>query len=222
MTVKEYIILVVLYFLFGYLFLPDQICATAGYILGAFAFPIALRLIVNGIAKLVGRDPVFEQKERNERRSAEPETEETPEEAEQPVALPPAPPVRVRSLNEVLDDVDHMDGIEFESWCADLLERLGYENVETTVATGDQGVDIIAERKGMKYAIQCKRYNTLLGNSPIQEVYAGMRYYDCRVAVVMTNSRFTKAAWELAEATGVKLWDRYMLKKFLRRLEKMA
>lgn len=129
-----------------------------------------------------------------------------------------SPVVRARAADDILDDVDHMDGIEFESWCAHLLERLGYENVETTVATGDQGVDIIAERKGMKYAIQCKRYNTLLGNSPIQEVYAGMRFYDCRVAVVMTNSRFTKAAWELAEATGVKLWDRYMLKKFLRRL----
>lgn len=152
-----------------------------------------------------------EAKRAAEAKQPEQEKEQVPKVVEQPV-------VRRRSADDILDDVDHMDGIEFESWCAHLLEKLGYENVETTVATGDQGVDIIAERKGMKYAIQCKRYNTLLGNSPIQEVYAGMRFYDCRVAVVMTNSRFTRAAYDLAEATGVKLWDRYMLKKFLRRL----
>lgn len=152
-----------------------------------------------------------EAKRATEAKQPEQEKEQVPKVIEQPV-------VRRRSADDILDDVDHMDGIEFESWCAHLLEKLGYENVETTVATGDQGVDIIAERKGMKYAIQCKRYNTLLGNSPIQEVYAGMRFYDCRVAVVMTNSRFTRAAYDLAEATGVKLWDRYMLKKFLRRL----
>lgn len=133
-------------------------------------------------------------------------------------AVPHTPKMRARSADDILDDVDKLDGIEFEKWCAHLLEKLGYENVTTTASTGDQGVDVIAEYKGMKYAVQCKRYSTLLGNSPIQEVYAGMRYYDCRVAVVMTNSRFTKAARELADKTGVKLWDRYKLKRFLRRL----
>lgn len=180
----------------------------------AICCAVALLLLVGLIAHLLETPEQRAERERKLQEAARAQKEE-PAEAVRSVV---SPVVRARAADDILDDVDHMDGIEFESWCAHLLERLGYENVETTVATGDQGVDIIAERKGMKYAIQCKRYNTLLGNSPIQEVYAGMRFYDCRVAVVMTNSRFTKAAWELAEATGVKLWDRYMLKKFLRRL----
>lgn len=57
--VADYIKIVVLYFLFGYLFLPDEICATSVYILGAFVFPFAvfpdiLRSIVKTIAKKVG------------------------------------------------------------------------------------------------------------------------------------------------------------------------
>lgn len=57
--VADYIKIVVLYFLFGYLFLPDEICATGVYILGAFVFPFAvfpniLRSIVKAIAQKVG------------------------------------------------------------------------------------------------------------------------------------------------------------------------
>ena len=125
-----------------------------------------------------------------------------------------------KSIDEIMAEVDQMDGLEFERWCADLLRTLHYENVENTVASGDQGVDIIAKKNGKRYAIQCKRYNSWLGNTPVQEVYAGKKYYDCDVAVVMTNSRFTASARELAEATHVRLWDMYTIKKMLRYSEK--
>lgn len=57
--VADYIKIVVLYFLFGYLFIPDEICATGVYILGAFAFPFVvdhniLRSIVKTIAQKMG------------------------------------------------------------------------------------------------------------------------------------------------------------------------
>ena len=57
--VADYIKIVVLYFLFGYLFLPDEICATGVYILGAFVFPFVvfpniLRSIVKAITQKAG------------------------------------------------------------------------------------------------------------------------------------------------------------------------
>lgn len=43
-----------------------------------------------------------------------------------------------------LDDVDKINGTEFEYWCADLLRKLGYKQVTVTQESGDQRVDITA------------------------------------------------------------------------------
>ena len=104
--------------------------------------------------------------------------------------------------------VDLMEGHEFERWCAALLIQLGFSSVEVTPGSGDQGVDILAQKDSIKYAIQCKCYSRDLGNKPVQEVHAGKAMYGCHVGAVMTNQRFAAGGRQLAEATGVLLWDR--------------
>ena len=101
-----------------------------------------------------------------------------------------------------------MNGLEFENLCAECLRKSGYRNVQVTKASGDYGVDILASKGGHRYAIQCKYYKNPVGNSAIQEVVAGMHYYNCDKAMVMTNSTFTKNAKELANANNVKLWEK--------------
>ena len=107
--------------------------------------------------------------------------------------------------------MDRMNGYDFEKYCASLLLKNGFTNIVVTPRSGDQGVDIIAEKSFVKYAIQCKNYSSPLGNACVQEVHAGKIYYNCHVGVVMTNSIFTIGAKDLAKATGVLLWDRDML-----------
>lgn len=116
----------------------------------------------------------------------------------------------------IATDIDNMEGHQFEYFCADVLRRNGYENVYVTKGSGDQGVDIRAERDGIKYAIQCKRYNNLVGNSAVQEVCTGKEFYGCHVGIVMSNNYFTKSAHELADKTGVVLWDRNKLLELMR------
>lgn len=118
-----------------------------------------------------------------------------------------------------LSEVNTMSGEEFESWCGRLLEKSGFLNVRFTPATGDQGVDILTQKNGIKYAVQCKCYSTVLGNTPIQEVSAGKTFYNCHVGVVMTNNYFTKGAKSLAEATGILLWDRDYIENMIQNLE---
>ena len=112
-------------------------------------------------------------------------------------------------------NVDRMEGHEFEYFCAELLERCGFEDVTVTRGSGDQGVDILAFKEDIKYAIQCKNYSSPLGNKPVQEVFAGKTFYKCHVGVVMTNSTFTKGAYELADSVGVILWDKHRLDKMM-------
>lgn len=109
------------------------------------------------------------------------------------------------------ENFDMMEGHDFEYFCAQLLRNNGYQNVEVTQGSGDQGIDIIAYRDGIKYGIQCKCYSSDIGNKAVQEVYAGKTYYACHIGVVLTNRYFTKSAVELAEKNGILLWDRNKL-----------
>lgn len=110
--------------------------------------------------------------------------------------------------NTTMPDFDCMEGHNFEHFCADLLQGNGYTNVDVTKGSGDQGIDVIACKEGIKYGIQCKCYSSDVGNKAVQEAYAGKAFYNCHVAVVLTNRHFTSSAKDLAEKSGVLLWDR--------------
>ena len=104
--------------------------------------------------------------------------------------------------------MDEMEGHDFEYYCADLLKANGFLEVEVTKGSGDFGADILAEKDGITYAVQCKCYDKPIGVKAVQEVYAGRDYYDRMVGVVMTNQYFTQPAVELARKLNIMLWDR--------------
>lgn len=104
--------------------------------------------------------------------------------------------------------IDEMDGRDFEHFCAELLEKRGFVEVEVTKGSGDYGVDILAEKDGVTYAIQCKRYTGPIGVKAVQEAYAGRDYYDRMVGAVLTNQYFTSPAVEAAKRLKILLWDR--------------
>jgi len=109
-----------------------------------------------------------------------------------------------------------LDGPEFEAYVALVLRDNGFKRVEITKGSGDQGVDILAERNGKRYAVQCKNYAGAVGNFAVQEAYAGAEFYGCDVPVVVCPGTFTRGAKELAESTGVVLWDAQRLSHMMR------
>ena len=112
-------------------------------------------------------------------------------------------------------ELDDLDGLAFEELACEILLANGFDSVENTKASGDFGVDILASKEGMTYAVQCKCYHDKVGLEAVQEVYAGRDYYECHVAVVLTNQTFTPAAIKLADKIGVVLWDRNTLRDLL-------
>ena len=109
-----------------------------------------------------------------------------------------------------------LDGPEFEAYVALVLKDNGFKHVALTKGSGDQGVDILAERNSRTYAIQCKNYAGAVGNFAVQEAYAGAQFYGCEVAVVICPGEFTRGAKELAGSTGVLLWDGKKLSHMMR------
>jgi len=116
---------------------------------------------------------------------------------------------------ESATDYDTMDGHEFEQYCAKLLKENGFSNVEVTSGSGDHGVDVLAERDGITYAVQCKRQSSNVGNKAVQEIFSGKDFYKRHIGVVFTNQYFTAAAKEAAERTGIVLWDRDKLNSMI-------
>lgn len=118
--------------------------------------------------------------------------------------------------NEWMQRIDSMsNGHDFERFFADLLRLANYDHVEVTKGSGDKGADVLAAKDGIKYAIQCKRYNQRVDTSAVQEATSGKMFYECHVAIVATNRGFTNSAIELATKTGVILWDRKALRRMV-------
>ena len=109
-----------------------------------------------------------------------------------------------------IEEIDLMSGEEFEFFITQLFTAMGYKTTHTKLS-GDQGVDVIAEKDNIKIVIQTKCYHNVVGNKAIQEAVAGMKYYDADKAMVITNSIFTRSAIELAQKNNVQLWDRKIL-----------
>lgn len=109
------------------------------------------------------------------------------------------------------DDYTHFpaSGEEFERYVGTVFDDLGYK-VYLTPRRNDYGVDLLLEepKTEMRIAVQTKFYNkSSLGNTPIQEVLAGLPLYKAQVGWVVTNGRFTDNAKNLAKANGVRLID---------------
>lgn len=116
----------------------------------------------------------------------------------------------IRSIhrNRRMRVMDEMEGHDFEYFCADLLERQGFAEVEVTRGSGDFGVDILAEKDGVTYAVQCKRHTAPVGVEAVLCTYGGLAYYERMVGVIMTNQYFTAPAVEAAKKLRILLWDR--------------
>lgn len=97
-----------------------------------------------------------------------------------------------------------MSPFEYETFCAQQLSIAGWET-NVTKRSGDQGCDIIAEKEGRRIVIQCKLYNQPVGNKAVQEVFAAQEFHRANAAYVVSNSTFTKSAYQLASSLGVEL-----------------
>lgn len=90
-------------------------------------------------------------------------------------------------------------GVDFERACCKALEEDGFE-VKTTPSTGDYGADLIAQKDGLGFAIQCKDTLKTVGVKAVQEAVAARSHYKSDFAVVCAVAGFTEPAIQLASS----------------------
>lgn len=113
-----------------------------------------------------------------------------------------------------INEIDSMDGVQFEHYLKLLFEARGY-HVKTTATSGDFGADLILMKDGVKTVVQAKRYSKPVGVKAVQEVIPSMKMYGANQAWVVSNSTYTKAAKELAKTHQVVLLGRSELIKLI-------
>lgn len=117
----------------------------------------------------------------------------------------------VTGWHRALDN--EMTGREFEEFCVDFLCAAGFWRADLTPVSDDGGVDILASKKDVTYAIQCKRQQDPVGPGTVRDIIGGRDFYRrlghrCDKAVIMTNGGFTDRAKEVAESLDVLLWGK--------------
>ena len=99
---------------------------------------------------------------------------------------------------------EKMSPEEFEHYCAAVLREQKW-NARVTKASGDQGVDIVAEKRGLRIVVQCKKYSKPVGNRAVQEIVAAIAHEDAQRGVVVATCDYTPAAERLAASNEVLL-----------------
>jgi restriction system protein len=105
-----------------------------------------------------------------------------------------------------LEEIDQMNGNQFEHYLESLCKKYGYK-VELTKSSNDYGADLILYGNS-KIVVQAKRYGRKVGIKAVQEVNSARSYYNADEAWVITNNIFSSQAIKLAETTDVRLIDR--------------
>jgi len=104
------------------------------------------------------------------------------------------------------------EGYPFERYFARILEKLGYSTRVGVVAAGrcvDHEIDIVAEKSGRRYLVECKYHSAPGAKTDVKVVlyvYARFldlkEYFDC--AWIATNAKLTSKAARYAECVGMR------------------
>jgi len=95
---------------------------------------------------------------------------------------------------------------DFEIFIAELYKRLGYKT-ERTKTSGDEGIDVFAEKDGKKYVIQVKRSSSPVGSPVIQKLYGSMAHVLADYGICVSLAGYSTQAHKFAENKKIELLD---------------
>lgn|SRR3989338_1235566 len=126
-----------------------------------------------------------------------------------------------RSDRELVWMLRGMEPGEFEEYVANLFAKLGYKT-KTVGGPHDKGIDVIAEKDGIKHYIQCKRYiDVPVGVAEVRDFYGAVADQLANgTAYLITTNKFTLDAEQFAADKPIELIDQLKLVDLINKAEK--
>jgi len=126
-----------------------------------------------------------------------------------------------RTDRELLSWLRELKPWDFERYIAELFTTLGYK---TTITGGayDKGIDVVAEKDGLKHYIQCKKYITsTVGPGELRDFYGAIADHLAQAkGYFITTNKFTLEAERFAEDKPIELIDSNKLIEYIRMSKK--
>ncbi len=112
---------------------------------------------------------------------------------------------RLRRLRK-LEQMQALDPIEFEKYVGLLFRDDNWE-VFTTVASGDEGVDLFVRKGDHTGIVQCKRYSGTVGQPVVRDLYGSMVHNQVNEGWLVTTGNVSKQAEQWASDKMINLVD---------------
>lgn len=106
---------------------------------------------------------------------------------------------------------------EFEEHVAKVYAESGYKT-RLTPKSGDNGIDILAEKQGIRYAIQVKKTRKPVGSPVIQTLMGSMIHAGTDHGICVSFSGFTREAERFAFGKNIELVDKHALGDLISKL----
>ncbi|WP_298472747.1 restriction endonuclease [uncultured Psychrobacillus sp.] len=121
--------------------------------------------------------------------------------------------------NFAIEEIDQMEGKEFEAFLSKLYDGMGYY-VELT-PHNDYGIDVLTIKDKIKTGIQAKCYGEgrTIGVEAVNEVCGGAGVWKVQKKMVITNRYFSKEALISAKSNNIEMIDRDGLQLLIKEYE---
>lgn len=126
-----------------------------------------------------------------------------------------------RSDEEYIRSLRDFSPGRFENYIAWMFHEMGFK-VKTVGGSHDGGVDVIAEKDGIKHYIQCKKYYQWKVTEPqVREFYGALVDHLVKgKGYIITTSVFTREAERFAEDKPIELVDQFKLIQWRKNINK--
>lgn len=99
-----------------------------------------------------------------------------------------------------------LSGWQFEKEIGGIYSKLGY-HVVVTRGSGDGGVDLVLNKDGVKYLVQCKNHNKPVGPSGVRDLYGAMHHEHAGAGIFISSMGYTRGAHEFAAGKNIQMLD---------------
>lgn len=111
-----------------------------------------------------------------------------------------------KQKKEFLEVLSKMNPYKFEIMIKELLEEMGYEDVEVTQASNDKGVDVVGKIQNgiseVKEVIQVKRHSNNIQRTVLDQLRGSLHRFDAFKGTIITTSDFSEGAKKAAFEKG--------------------
>lgn len=97
-----------------------------------------------------------------------------------------------------------LSGKDFERELSNLFSSQGYI-VELTPSSGDQGIDIVLRKEGIKIIVQCKAHANPVGPAVVRDLYGTLIASKANSAILASISGFTKGVHNFVKGKRIQL-----------------